>query len=57
MKELQYLILMVVFCIFAGCEQDAIDELRKDIKEQADRLAVVEVWLIQTNNNMRFCRN
>lgn len=52
MKELQYLILMVVFCIFAGCEQDAIDELRKDIKEQADRLAVVEVWLIQTNNNI-----
>lgn len=52
MKELQYLILMVVFCIFAGCEQDAIDELRKDIKEQEDRLAVVEVWLIQTNNNI-----
>lgn len=52
MKKLEYLLLAAVMCVFAGCEQDAIDELHKDIDEQGDRLSVVEAWLRQTNSNI-----
>lgn len=44
--------LAVVCFVFAGCEQQDLDELRKEVDEQADRLATLEAWLSQVNYNI-----
>lgn len=52
MKRIGFLICMVVFSILGGCMGQDIDELRKDVAEQAARLAALETWQKQVNSNI-----
>lgn len=57
MKKIGFIILMLAFIVFTGCNQDDINQLRKDLDEQAARLLVLEAWQEQLNANITTLQN
>lgn len=49
--------MLVIVFLLAGCEQDEIDELRKDLDEYANRLSEVEAWQKLMNSHIIVLQN
>lgn len=57
MKKIGFLLLAVVSFLFTGCGPEDINELRKDVDEQAARLSVLEARQGQVNPNLIALQN
>lgn len=53
---MRYRILLLGICLlgglFLGCEDEDVKELRRDLDKQAERLAALEAWQREINNNL-----
>ena len=52
MKRIGFLILVLMVSVFSGCEDGNVDDLRKELEEQAARLSALETWQKQVNGNI-----
>lgn len=52
MRKVGVLVLTVLSIVFISCDRESLDELRKDLDEQAVRLLLLEAWQEQVNTNI-----
>lgn len=52
MRKIVFLMFLLVFSVFTACNQDELDDLRKEMDEQAARLFLLESWQDQVNANI-----
>lgn len=51
------ILVLVMFCICSGCDQEDTDALRRDMDEYSNRLTVLEARLVQVNLNITALQN